>query len=126
MTHFTENTIEITRGDSEIIPLSVFYIRPNLINISYFPNRYDKIFFAVMEPGQKFEDAIIKKIYTYDDIDQRTGIIDVKFDSIDTQFLKPGTYYYTVKILKKGLEDVDDNMGRIETVLSNTKFVINK
>ncbi len=127
MVKITNNTVELTRGDSAIIPLSVFYSKPNLINISYFPNRYDKIYFSVMEANQSFENAIIKKIYTYDDINQQTGIIKVKFDSIDTQFLKPDTYYYTVKILKKGLDsNLEDSMGRIETVISNTKFVIKR
>lgn len=120
------NIIEITRGDTESIPIPIFYSTPDLVNISYFPGRYDKIFFAVMEPHKRFEDAIIKKVYTYQDVDQKTGVITVRIESIDTQFLKPGTYYYTVKILKKGMEDVDDSMGRVETVISNHKFVIKK
>ena len=118
------NIIELTRGDTEVIPIPIFYSSPDLINISYFPGRYDKIFFAVMGPHQKFEDAIIKKIYYYNDINQRTGVINIKLESIDTQFLRPGTYYYTVKVLKKGMEDVEDCMGRIETVISNRKFII--
>jgi hypothetical protein len=91
----------MTRGDTVEIPLHIFFNNPSFRNIAYFPNIHDKIYFAIMEPNQPFEEAIVKKIYEYNDVDQLTGVVNVKLDSYETEFLAPGNYYYTVKILKK-------------------------
>ena len=119
------NIITITRGDTHDIPLHIFLSNSILKDYSFFPNRYDKIFFAVMEPNQKFEDALIKKIYYYNDVDKETGKIDIKMESTDTQYLTPGTYYYCVKLLRKSPWEVtDDTSGTVETVVDKTKFIL--
>lgn len=119
------NLITMTRGDTQTIPLYIFTSNSITTKYAFFPNRYDKIFFAIMEPGQKFEDAIVKQIYYYDDVDKEDGKINVKLSSTDTQFLQPGTYYYTVKLLRKSpWEITDDTMGTVETIIDKTKFVL--
>lgn len=119
------NTITMTRGDTYKIPLYIFTSNSELKHYAFFPNVNDKIFFAIMEPNQKFEDAIIKKVYYYQDVDKETGKIDIKMESTDTQYLTPGTYYYSVKLLRKSpWEKTDDTQGTVETVVDKTKFVL--
>jgi len=121
----TNNIITMTRGDSVTIPLELFYnTEERLYNNPYYINVYDKVFFAIMEPNQPFEDAIVKKIYTYSDL-QSDGTINIELISADTEFLHPGDYYYTVKILKKSAEEeTEDSTGSVETVIQKTRFTL--
>lgn len=82
----------ITRGDSDIIPVHLYYgkERDYLTNNTYYVNRNDKVFFAIMEPNQRFEDAIVKKVYRIKDCDELTydktsGTLYVRIDSADTE-----------------------------------------
>ena len=119
-----KNIITITRGDTETIPLRVFTDNGER-KYSSFPNKNDKIFFALMEPNQIFETAILKKAFWYTDVDKENGLIKIKLDSLDTEFLAEGTYYYTIKILRKDpLKEEDDSQGTIETLIDRTKFII--
>lgn len=126
------NIITMSRGDDNILPLHLFYgTNDRLTNYSYFPNRHDKIFFAIMEPNQPWEKAIFKKAYTMPEIYNlnpsfdKDGIIKIKLKSTDTEFLQPDTYYYMVKLLKKDpFDDTDDREGKVETVVEKTRFVI--
>lgn len=119
-----KNIITMTRGDNETIPLKLFTDNYKKKYI-FFPNRNDKIFFALMEPNQTFETAILKKIFGYDDVDQENGVINIKLDSIDTEFLASGDYYYTIKILRKdSWEEESDDQGTVETLVERTKFII--
>lgn len=63
----------------------------------YFITDADEIYLGVMEPNQLFENAIIRKKYTAED-KNKDGNIVVKFDSQDTAYLKPGKYYYQIKL----------------------------
>lgn len=121
----TNNIITMTRGDDVTIPLDLFYnTLERLYNNPYYINVYDKVFFAVMEPNQRFEEAILKKVYTYEDLNS-DGTIDVVLRSVDTEFLLPGDYYYTVKILKKPVEkEVADSEGQVETIIQKTRFTL--
>ena len=86
------NQIIMVRGDSDIIPVHLYYgkERDYLTNNTYYVNKNDKVFFAIMEPNQRFEDAIVKKVYPIKDLDNRTydkqsGILYVRLDSSDTE-----------------------------------------
>lgn len=127
------NQIIMTRGDSDIIPVHLYYgkERDYLTNNTYYVNKNDKVFFAIMEPNQHFEDAIVKKAYLIKDLDGRTydkqsGTLYVRLDSSDTEWLMPGDYYYQVKLLKKDPfnENQPDYEGRPDTVIQKTKFII--
>lgn len=127
------NQIIMTRGDSDIIPVHLYYgmERDYLTNNTYYINKNDKVFFAIMEPNQHFEDAIVKKVYLIKDCgsktyDKQSGTLYVRLDSSDTEWLVPGDYYYQVKLLKKKAfdENQPDNEGRPDTVIQKTKFII--
>lgn len=119
-----KNIITMTRGDNETIPLKLFTDNYKKKYI-FFPNQNDKIFFALMEPNQTFENAIVKKVFGYKDVDKENGVINIKLDSIDTEFLASGDYYYTIKILRKdSWKEEDDDQGTVETLVDRTKFII--
>lgn len=116
----------------DCIPLHIFYgKKDNLTNNTYYPNENDKVFFALMEPNQRFEDAILKKAFVLKDLDDNTynrstGVLRVPMYSQDTELLEPGDYYYQVKLLKKDAFDDDqlDENSRPETIIQKTKFTI--
>lgn len=86
-----------------------------------FPKQYilkdnDAVYLGVMEPNQSFENAIIRKKYTKDDLDLDNNV-KVVFKSSDTSNLIPGLYYYEVK-----LKYTDNNQEKIDTVIPKTIF----
>lgn len=97
--------LRIDRGDT----FSFFY--PINIGTELYPTYYeltenDKLYFAVMEPGQAFENALIKKVYTNDDL--KDNGVKIKFKSTDTLYLFPGQYYYTIKLRTNIGTDVEN------------------
>lgn len=91
-----DDIVSLSRGDTIDIPLFI-NAGTDLCPVQYILNDDDKIYFALLEPHQKFENAILKKVYTKADEDEN-GIIHIKFKSSDTEKLLPGRYYYTVKL----------------------------
>lgn len=82
------------------------------------PIRYNignntQVYFGLMYPGYKFEDAIVKKKYTKQDINKNGDII-IKFTPEDTIYLDPGKYFYEIKMI---LED-----GSVNTIIQRTEF----
>ena len=109
--------IEITRGDSFMYPLFIN------VGTEMCPDRYllkdgDTVYFAVMEPNQKFEDAILKKVYTATDEETPDGDLIIKLNSEDTQHLHSGKYYYTVKVR------FSDSELPVQTIIENREFWI--
>lgn len=109
--------ITITKGDTFRLPLFI-----NMGN-EFTPYRYeltenDKVYVGVMEPNKSFEQAIIKKMYTKNDLNEN-GDVEVKFESKDTYFLLPGTYYYEIKV-----EITYQGSNHINTIVPKTKFII--
>lgn len=112
------NIVTISRGDTGI---SSVYIN---IGTEYAPKRYilhedDKLYLGVMEPNQSFENAIIKKIYTKDNLDDDGDVI-VIFTAEDTENLEPGLYYYQIKLVRNNIEA----RNIVDTIRPNTKFYI--
>jgi hypothetical protein len=119
--------IKINRGDSfelpVVIPRKDDYTKP------YFLTSRDALYFALMYPNQRFEDAIFVKGYTLDEQDVKTGEIIVKIVPNDTRALTPGVYYYTAKLQRGGtLEVLDDfdEPDEVRTIIERTKFIINE
>lgn len=109
--------IEITRGDSFMYPLFIN------VGTEMCPERYllkdgDVVYFAVMEPNQKFEDAILKKVYTAADEETPDGDLIINLNSEDTQHLHSGKYYYTVKV------KFSDSELPVQTIIENREFWI--
>jgi hypothetical protein len=91
----------------------------------------DVVYFALMYPHQKFEDAILLKGYTENDqkVVDETGIINIKILSSETKLLEPGVYYYTIKLYRGGsLEDLGATIepDEVSTIIERTKFIINE
>lgn len=119
--------IKINRGDS--FELSVIIPRKDDYSKPYFLTSKDALYFALMYPNQRFEDAIFVKGYTLEEQDVTTGEIIVKIVPNDTRALTPGVYYYTAKLQRGGtLEVLDDfdEPDEVRTIIERTKFIINE
>ena len=89
------------------------------------PERYeitenDTIYFALMEPNQKFEDAILKKVFNSESPVTEDGDLIIKLNPSDTVDLLPGKYYYTIKMK----HDTNENEYDVYTLLQETEFWI--
>jgi hypothetical protein len=126
-----KNIIKINRGDSYKIAVSV--PDKEITDKNYILTGADALYFALLYPHQKFEDAIIIKGYDHTDLIVEEGIntgkILIKIEPKDTIKLAPGVYYYTVKLYKGGTPGVIDDYSRVEevrTIIERTKFIINE
>lgn len=119
--------IKINRGDS--LELPVIIPRKDDCTLPYLLTTQDAIYFALMYPNQKFEDAIFIKGYTLEEQNPEDGAITLKIVPNDTRALMPGVYYYTVKLQRGGtLEDITDfdEPDEVRTIIERTKFIINE
>jgi hypothetical protein len=127
-----KNIIKLNRGDSYEFKVSVPVLdeKGNITN--YILTDSDVVYFALLYPHQKFEDAILIKGYDHTDhiIDKgkNTGEILIKIEPKDTRRLAPGIYYYTVKLQRGGslinTKDCDEP-DEVRTIIERTKFIIN-
>lgn len=95
--------ITITRGDYIEFPLFI-----NQGGSQIYPIRYSllkdpstTITFAVMMPNQRFENAIIKKTYTAGSYHTNQNDLMIVFKPEDTINLRPGKYFYSIRINMK-------------------------
>lgn len=119
--------IKINRGDSFEFTVNIH--EKDSIAKKYLLTSADAVYFALLSPHQRFEDAIILKGYTLEDQNIETGEILVQIKPNDTKILEPGVYYYTVKLKRGGnLEVLDafDEPDEIRTLIERTKFIINE
>lgn len=116
------NIITVNRGDSFKFPFMITIgDAVNYFVYDLMPG--DKLYLAVMEGNQKWEDALIKQTYISDDYDYRTHQVMIRFEIEDTEYLIPGTYYYQMKLYRPK-ENVDDKFEAVDTVMPRTKFII--
>lgn len=98
-----DNLIILNRGDSFSRPLflnrgtKLQPMRYILSDGNGDVNKEDEIYFAIMEPNQTFENAIIKKKYTYRDLNSNNDVV-IELRPEDTCELIPGQYFFTVKL----------------------------
>ena len=83
----------------------------------------DHLYFALMQPNQVFEGAIVKKIYDVSDFEE--DHVNIKLDSDDTWYLTDGKYYYTIK-LERFLYTDEENNNHYEVITTqpNTLFFL--
>ena len=81
-------------------------------------NDGDLIYFGLMYPEDYFEHCIFKKEFTKEDFNSEGDFI-LRLEPEDTVWLKPGTYYYEIKILHESSEDV-----HLHTLIQKTRFII--
>ena len=118
--------IKINRGDS--FDFDVVVPTKEDPTKNYFLTAADAVYFALLYPNQRFEEAILIKGYALDDQD-KSGNISIKLVPNDTRGLTPGIYYYTVKLQRGGtLENVADfdEPDEVRTIIERTKFIINE
>lgn len=112
--------ITVTRGDSFTLPMLLNY-GTNIEPLKYQMSQKAVVYFAVMEPNQPFECALIKKKYTSEDVDENGNVL-IKFRPQDTQCVLPGKYYYQVKLQRFNSDDPEDY--EVDTVVDKTLFYI--
>jgi len=130
--------ITVNRGDSFRFPLTINFgssLEPN----TYGLNEHDKVYFAVMEPNQPFETALIKKVFdkSHEKTDKDTGVryLEISFKPQDTECVLPGKYYYQIKLQR--FHKMLDSEGElvqpeqwdlvnydVDTVIDKTQFFI--
>jgi hypothetical protein len=121
------NIIKINRGDSFEFTITI----PDKGNLtkSYILKSSEAIYFALLYPHQRFEDAILVKGYDQKDQNTDTGEITIKISSSVTKKLEPGVYYYTIKLQRGGTLDIiddSDEPDEVLTIIERTKFIINE
>jgi hypothetical protein len=117
--------IKINRGDSFEFPIILLDKKGD----KYLLTAHDALYFALMYPNQKFEDAIFIKGYTHEEQNEKTGEIILKVTPNDTRYLTPGVYYYVAKLQRGGtLEAIGDSdePDEVRTIIERTKFIINE
>ena len=106
--------ITISRGDSFYAPICI-NSNTKLNPVQYTLQENDTLYFAIVEPNQSFENAIIKKVYDASSERDAKGNTLLKIETQDTEYLSAGKYYYTLK-LKSG--------NRLTTLIQQTLFNI--
>lgn len=110
--------IRLSRGDTLDLPLEINQ-GTKLDPIRYELQPNDEVYFALMEPNQPWEFAIIKKKYT--DKDFLEGLASLHFEPEDTMCLLPGLYYYQVKVR---IYDPSTDRYIVNTIMPKTQFWI--
>lgn len=105
-------------------PSGIYDLQPN-----------DILYFALLNPHENFEDAIILRGYTYSDAYKTNTaygpihIFNIELSREDTINLTPGVYYYTFKLQKNAVSEelgLKENNAKLTTVIERTKFIINE
>lgn len=125
-----KNIIKLNRGDSYEFKV---HIPDKNMAKNYILTEADVLYFALLYPHQRFDEAILIKGYVHTDhiIENgvNTGEILIKIAPKDTKQLDPGVYYYTVKLQRGGTLDVVDDFDEpdeVRTIIERTKFIINE
>jgi len=124
-----KNIIKLNRGDSYEFKISIPDKEDSTKN--FILTGSDVIYFALLHPHQRFEDAILIKGYDHTDHiienGKNTGEILIRIEPRDTRRLAPGIYYYTVKLQRGGtlitVKDCDEP-DEVRTIIDRTKFII--
>jgi hypothetical protein len=109
----------MTRGDSFEIPL--FLNQGTATSpLRYILSDKDEVYFGVMECNQPFENALIRKKFTHEDLN-KNGDVVVSFRHEDTVNVIPDMYYYEIKLRSF---NAIKNTYEVHTVVQKTKFFI--
>lgn len=89
--------IYMHRGDSFKIPLVINQgTKEDVIKFYISQHPSAEVYFGLMEPNQRFEEALIKKHLKKEDLNSQ-GDLMLKFNPEDTENLIPSKYYYALK-----------------------------
>ena len=102
-----DQMIYLSRGDTCSFTL-VILTGDNLKNYRYKIGDNDEIYLGVTEANECFENSILKKKFTKEDIDEDGNVV-ITFNHNDTKCLEEGTYYLTIKLVNdEGVETIVD------------------
>lgn len=107
------NCFMLSRGDTFRFPITIncgTKLEPEIYELK----QNDTLYIAILEPGQSFENAIIRQTLTMKNADEETGCITFILKSSDTEYMLTGKYFITIK-----LEQED---GTVTTVLPMKEF----
>ena len=107
------NCFMLSRGDTFRFPITIncgTKLEPEIYELK----QNDTLYIAILEPGQSFENAIIRQTLTRKNADEETGAITFILKSSDTEYMLTGKYFITIK-----LEQED---GTVTTVLPMKEF----
>ena len=115
-----EGNIQLIRGDS--LSLALFINKGNEL----YPVRYDltdddTVYFALMEDGQLFENAILKKMYTSKNAQTKERDLIISPSTEDPQHLREGLHTYTIKPRTKNEDTVE---YQVDTVVTEHSFYV--
>ena len=109
--------ITLMRGDSFTTPIYI-NIGTKLSPIYKTLTSYERLYFGLMEPGQAFEDAVLKKVFDWTSPTDADGNTLLRIVPKDTEKLLVGKYYYMIK-----LRTMDSfNQEMVKTIVSPTLF----
>lgn len=97
MINIAENgIITMSSGDSFSYPLFI-NAGSKLAPLRYTVSGEDCVYFALCEPTQPFECGVVRKTFT-EEHNNLFGDVMVELESAETIKLRPGTYYYEVRL----------------------------
>lgn len=114
------NILSMPRGDNFDFDLTINDSSSE--NGIYILKDDDVVYFGLMDYGQPFEEALVKKRYTKEDCDE-LGNLTIMLEPSDTIDLLPGEYYYSVK-LHRISNTAEETVDKVYTVIKKTKFII--
>lgn len=117
--------IKMNRGDTQNLTIRI--PKKDNPNENYFLTPEDVLYFALLNPHQAFEDAIILRGYTVEDLD-KYGQIKIELKPEDTKNLPVGIYYYSAKLQTGGTHAVVgdlDSPKEVRTIIPRTKLILN-
>ena len=116
--------VTVNRGDSFEFPLTIYIGSSSMEREEYKLKEGDNLYMGIMSPNQCIENALIRKKFTYSDLDENNQI-NVRFWPEDTLHVLPGKYYYQIKLETVAVDPKTNNMRKdVETVIDKTLFYI--
>ena len=112
MIYISAKEQQMYRGDTFIFPVEI-RLGNNLDYSMYNIEDSDEIYFAVMEPNCRWEEALIRKKFYGSSL---KVIPQIVLMPDETTYVLPGTYYYQLKLRK--------STGEVVTLLPRTFFRI--
>ena len=112
----SNNIITITRGDDISFTFEVNK-GSNICRDYHEFKDSDYVYVGIMEPNQCFENALIRKKLTINDLLQDGKTMKVSIKGSDTEHLLPGVYYYQIKLF-------ESDSAKVTTIRNKTKFII--
>lgn len=107
-------SFNMIRGDTFELPI-IINKGTQLDFEPYYLQDDEKLYIGITQPNESFENAIIRKVLTNDDLTDDDGNIVLILKPEDTMYLMPGKYYITIKLYKN---------NNIRTILNQKLFFI--